>query len=88
MELGFKATKLPCQYGPADGLDGLKKNIEFVANARELIGDNVELMLDCWMGFDIEYTVRLAEELRPFKLKWMEEILPVSYTHLTLPTKA
>jgi L-rhamnonate dehydratase len=75
MELGFKATKLPCQYGPADGLDGLKKNIEFVANARELIGDNVELMLDCWMGFDIEYAVRLAEELRPFKLKWMEDIL-------------
>ena len=76
MELGFKATKLPCKYGPADGLDGLKKNVEFIGSTRELIGDDVELMLDCWMGFDIEYAVRLAEELRPFKLKWMEEILP------------
>mgnify|MGYP003324204450 CR=1 FL=1 len=75
MELGFKATKLPCQYGPADGLDGLKKNVEFIGSTRELIGDDVELMLDCWMGFDIEYAVRLAEELRPFKLKWMEDIL-------------
>ena len=76
MELGFEATKLPCKYGPADGLDGLKKNVEFIGSTRELIGDDVELMLDCWMGFDIEYAVRLAEELRPFKLKWMEEILP------------
>ena len=75
MELGFKATKLPCPYGPADGLDGIKKNVEFVAQNRELVGDNVELMLDCWMAFDIEYAVRLAEELRPFKLKWMEDSL-------------
>ena len=75
MELGFKATKLPCPYGPADGLDGLKKNVEMVASTRELVGPDVELMLDCWMAFDLEYAVRLAEELRPYKLKWMEEML-------------
>ena len=27
------------------------------------------------MAFDIEYTVRLAETLRPYRLKWMEECL-------------
>ena len=32
-------------------------------------------MLDCWMAFDVEYTVRLAERLRPYGLKWMEECL-------------
>jgi L-rhamnonate dehydratase len=75
MELGFKAFKLACPYGPADGLDGIKKNAEFVAQARELIGPDKELMLDCWMAFDVEYTVRLAEALRPYNLKWMEECL-------------
>ena len=75
MELGFRATKLPCPYGPADGLDGLRKNVELVAGTRELVGDEVELMLDCWMAFDLEYAVRLGEELRPCKLKWMEEVL-------------
>jgi L-rhamnonate dehydratase len=74
-ELGFRAFKLACPYGPADGLDGIKKNTEFVAQAREQIGDEAELMLDCWMAFDVEYTVRLAEALRPYKLKWMEECL-------------
>lgn len=74
-ELGFTAFKLACPYGPADGLDGIRKNEEFVAKAREQIGDGSELMLDCWMAFDVEYTVRLAEVLRPYRLKWMEECL-------------
>ncbi len=75
LELGFKAFKLACPYGPADGLDGIRKNEEFVAQARAKIGDGCELMLDCWMAFDVEYTVRLAETLRPYRLKWMEECL-------------
>jgi L-rhamnonate dehydratase len=74
-ELGFRAFKLACPYGPADGLDGIQKNAEFVGKAREIIGPDAELMLDCWMAFDVDYTVRLAEALRPFKLKWMEECL-------------
>ena len=74
-ELGFTAFKLACPYGPADGLDGLYKNEEFIASVREIIGDESDLMLDCWMAFDVEYTVRLAEKLRPYRLKWMEECL-------------
>ena len=75
LELGFTAFKLACPYGPADGLEGIRKNEEFIAQAREQIGDECELMLDCWMAFDVEYTVRLAETLRPYRLKWMEECL-------------
>jgi L-rhamnonate dehydratase len=76
LELGFSAIKLPCPYGPADGLEGERRNTDMVAQARELAGDGTELMLDCWMAFDVEYGVRLAEALRPYKLKWMEEMLP------------
>lgn len=85
-ELGFRAFKLACPYGPADGLDGLRRNEEFVARAREQIGDDAELMLDCWMAFDVEYTVRLAETLRPYRLKWLEEcLIPEDFdAHLAL----
>ena len=85
-ELGFRAFKLACPYGPADGLDGLKKNVDFVAATRERIGEGAELMLDCWMAFDVEYTVRLAEALRPYKLKWIEEtLLPEDFdAHIAL----
>jgi len=75
MELGFKATKLACPYGPADGLAALDKNEALVAKTRELIGKDVELMLDCWMAFDVEFAVRLAERLRPYGLRWIEDCL-------------
>ena len=86
MELGFKGAKLACPYGPHDGLDGLRKNVELVQQTRELIGPERELMLDCWMALDVEYAVRLAEELRPFKLAWIEECLPAEDMggHITL----
>lgn len=75
-ELGFTAVKLPCPYGPADGHDGLRKNVDLVRHTREQVGDDVEIMLDCWMAFDVDYTVRLAEALRPYRVRWMEECLP------------
>jgi L-rhamnonate dehydratase len=76
MELGFKATKLFAPFGPEHGLDGLRKLEELVASTRALIGDEVELMLDGWSSFDVEFTVRLAELLKPYRLKWIEEYLP------------
>jgi len=75
LELGFQATKLACPYGPADGLDALEKNEEAVATARDLIGPHRELMLDCWMAFDVEFAVRQTERLRDYNLKWMEDCL-------------
>lgn len=75
LELGFRATKLPLSYGPVDGLEGLRKTEELVTATRELVGDEVELMLDCWMSLDVEYTVQLAEALRPYRLKWLEDYL-------------
>ncbi len=75
MELGFSGTKLACPYGAADGLAALDGDEELVARARELVGPKIELMLDCWMAFDVEFTVRLAERLRPYRLKWIEDCL-------------
>ncbi|MCL4189080.1 MAG: hypothetical protein KJZ85_15880 [Rhodobacteraceae bacterium] len=75
MELGFRATKLACPYGMYDGLDALARNEELVARTREAIGPDRELMLDCWMAFDVEFAVRLAERLRPYRLRWIEDCL-------------
>ena len=74
-ELGFKAFKLACPYGPSDGLAGIDKNEAFVENVRNVIGYENYLMLDCWMAFDVDYTVQLAERLKKYKLYWIEECL-------------
>ena len=76
LELGFRAVKLACPHGPADGEAGLAANERLVAEARRLAGDGADVMLDCYMAFDVEYAARLAERLRPYRLRWMEECLP------------
>ncbi|MXX15086.1 MAG: hypothetical protein F4Z86_16845, partial [Gemmatimonadetes bacterium] len=77
LELGFKAVKLFARYGPESGIEGINKTEELVAKTREQIGDDVELMLDAWMSLNVEYTVRLVEVLRPYRLKWLEDyVLP------------
>ena len=75
LELGFRAMKLPFPYSPADGEEGLRKAEELVAAVRDQIGPDVALMLDCWMALDVDYTVRLAERLRPYRLRWIEDYL-------------
>ena len=75
MELGFKGAKAFTPYGPEEGLEGLKKNEEMVAEKREIIGPDRELMLDCWMSSDVETVVRLSKIMKPYNLKWIEEYL-------------
>ncbi|HKX29508.1 MAG TPA: L-rhamnonate dehydratase, partial [Blastocatellia bacterium] len=75
-EMGFIAAKVPCPYGPGDGDEGLRKNVELVAKAREAVGPDFPLMLDCYMSQTVPYTIKLAQALRPYNLRWIEECLP------------
>ena len=75
LELGFRAVKVFLQYGPDDGLDGLRKNEDIVAGAREQVGGEVELMVDAWTSPDAEYAIRLAGMLEPYRIKWLEDYL-------------
>lgn len=75
LELGFKAVKLFLRDGPEAGLPGLARAEELVARTREQIGGEVELMVDAWMSLDVEYAARLGEVLRPYRIKWLEDLL-------------
>ncbi len=33
-------------------------------------------MLDCYMAWDVEYALRMAELVRPCRVRWIEECLP------------
>ena len=76
VEFGFRKLKLAIPYGPADGRQGMKKNLELVKRARDLLGPEGEIMLDCWMAFTERYALELAEMLAPYRVYWMEECLP------------
>jgi L-rhamnonate dehydratase len=76
VQFGYKGIKLAVPYGPADGRDGLKKNVELVKRAREVIGPDGNIMLDCWMALNETYTMELADAVAPYRIYWMEECLP------------
>jgi len=76
MEMGFVGAKIPCPYGPADGEKGFRENVKFFREWRQAVGPDYPLMLDCYMALTVPYTVRLARELAPLGLKWIEEYLP------------
>lgn len=79
-QLGFIGGKLPLHHGPAEGAEGLAKNLELLATMRSRVGEDFWLMYDCWMSLDLDYAVRLAHAAADYKLKWIEEaLLPDDY---------
>jgi len=74
-KMGFIGGKLPLHHGPAEGEEGLKKNIAALADMRSKVGSDFWLMLDCWMALDINYATRLATLAHEHGLKWIEEAI-------------
>lgn len=74
-QMGFVGGKMALQHGPAEGEEGLHKNIAMLAEMRSRVGEDFWLMYDCWMSLDVNYTIRLAEKAKEYGLKWIEEAL-------------
>lgn len=74
-KMGFIGGKMPLHHGPAEGEEGLRKNIEELAEMRARVGDDFWLMFDCWMSLDLNYATRLARAAQAHGLKWIEEAL-------------
>jgi len=75
VEAGFKRLKLAIPHGPADGIEGMKQNVELVKRARAALGPDGDIMLDCWMAWTERYTVEMAQMMEPYRVYWMEEVL-------------
>jgi L-rhamnonate dehydratase len=74
-KMGFIGGKMPLHHGPAEGEEGLKKNIAELAEMRARVGEDFWLMFDCWMALDLNYATRLAVKAHEYGLKWIEEAL-------------
>lgn len=75
VEFGYKRLKLAIPHGPADGIEGMRKNVELVKRARQALGPDGDIMLDCWMAWTERYTIEMAEMMAPYRIYWMEEVL-------------
>jgi L-rhamnonate dehydratase len=70
---GFKAMKLRFGWGPADGADGMHRNVDLVRTVRETAGDGIDIMADAYMGWTLDYARRMLPLLERFNLRWLEE---------------
>jgi L-rhamnonate dehydratase len=77
VQQGYRAMKWFFRHGPADGREGMVKNAQLVSAVRGAVGDDVDIMLDCWMSWDVPYTVAMADRLSDYEPRWLEEpVLP------------
>ena len=70
---GYRAMKLRFGWGPVDGAAGIEKNLALVGTAREVVGNEIDLMADAYMGWTIDYARRMILLLEPYHLRWLEE---------------
>ena len=73
LDQGFKAMKLRLGWGPNDGAEGMHKNIELIKTVRSVVGENVDLMADVYMGWTFEYAKRMLRLIDNQNLRWLEE---------------
>jgi L-rhamnonate dehydratase len=71
--LGYRAQKWFFRHGPMSGPEGLRENVALVRTLRETLGEDADIMLDCWQAFDPLYAVELAERIAEFRPRWLEE---------------
>ena len=73
LDQGFKAMKLRFGWGPKDGAEGMRKNIELIKTVRSVVGEDVDLMADVYMGWTFEYAKRMMRLIDNENLRWLEE---------------
>ncbi|KAF2450632.1 nucleotide-diphospho-sugar transferase [Karstenula rhodostoma CBS 690.94] len=74
-EMGFVGAKVPLPYGPGEGPEGLKKNVEFLTKHRESVGPDFPIMVDCYMSLNVQYTIEVVAATEHLNLNWWEECL-------------
>lgn len=71
-DLGFTAHKFPHRWQDEADYDSAEA---LAANARTLFGPDATLMIDCYMSWDREVSLTMAERLQPYNLYWFEDLL-------------
>ena len=72
-DAGYQGFKTRFGFGPKDGMKGMRENLKRVEALREVIGYDTDLMLECYMGWNLDYTRRMLPKLEKFEPRWLEE---------------
>ncbi len=71
-----RGLKAAAPFGPEAGEEGLRENIALMRRFTEAAGPGNPVMIDAFMAWDADYTLRFAEAVRDLPLAWIEDPLP------------
>ena len=69
----YQGYKMRFGWGPKDGMAGMRENLKRVEAVREVVGYDVDLMLECYQGWNLDYTKRMLPKLAKYEPRWLEE---------------
>jgi L-alanine-DL-glutamate epimerase-like enolase superfamily enzyme len=72
---GFLGVKVTAPWGVESGLAGIQNMERLIAKLRSDIGNDMEIMIDCYLSWDIEFTCRVVERISEYRVKWIEDPL-------------
>lgn len=83
-DVGRQWDEDPSTYGgtmhPFTGVQitdlGIRRLLEFVAQVRAIVGDEIPMSADHFGHFDVNAAIRLGEALEPYRLAWLEDMIP------------
>ena len=82
---GYTALKFDLDVPGTGGMDSYNRSlsntaidrmVQLVAAAREAVGMEVDLAVDCHWRYNVSDVLDLARELEPFRLLWLEDPVP------------
>jgi len=68
VEAGYRAVKVRVGFDPT-------RDLASVETVRRAVGDEVDLLVDANMAWELREALRIAQALEPFDLYWLEEPL-------------
>jgi len=81
-DAGFKAMKMRLGYPITMGAKGLEKNLEMIRTVREVIGSDIELMIEAYMSLNYAYARNFLKKVEKYEPRWVEELLLPDELHL------
>ena len=69
----FHGLKAAAPYGPESGEEGLKENVALMQRFAEAAGEGVPIMIDNFLAWDADYTLRFAEAVGDLNVTWIED---------------
>lgn len=78
---GYHGQKWALRDGPAEGEEGLRRNLRRITRLREAVGEEHQLMVDVFGRWDLTYAREFCRRAEHVKLTWIEEPLPPELAH-------